>query len=249
MKRIILTLAALFLLAGCSYNTTFVYKPGTPAVNNPRLPMKIAVVAFQDGTEDFTKRGNELFDLENTVYNMAKGGWGGVMTALPPELWAKALADELAASGPFGSVRFVYNPAEAAEDDIRIEGVVEKASLTGTFVGPPNEFSLELRAFRQTDAHPVWEKKISRKWSNDRNTLYGGCDGDFDIQCAVGRHHTDTNRVMREMFAEAAADLMGTLGGSPGNRGGADERRPLPSSPPPDAKSVDETIEDILKGK
>jgi hypothetical protein len=244
MKRIILTLLALFLLAGCGVNTTFVYKPGAPVTDNPRLPVKVAVVAFQDGTENFTKRGNELFDQEKLVYNMAKAGWGGVMTALTPELWAKALADELTAAGSFGSARFVYNPAEAADDDIRIEGVVEKASLVGGFIETPNEFDLRLQAFRRTDAHPAWEKKISRKWVNQRK-LYHGC-GPTEIQCMVDRHHADTNRVMREMFVEASADLKGRLAASSGSRSETVERRPAQTQAP---ESVDETIEGILHGK
>ena len=244
MNNLLISLILLIFLAGCSYNSTFVYKPSAPTVGAQKFPVKVAVVAFKDGTEDFSKRGNELFDQKNTVYNLAKGGWGGVMTALTPELWAKALADELAASGPFGSVRFVYKLAEAADEEIRIEGVLEKATLAGTFVGTPNEFVLELRAFRRTDAHPVWEKKILRKWVNDRNTLYDGCNGDFDIQCGVYRHHADTNRVMREMFVEARADLVRKL--APSAQGAA--RQDAAVSEPP-RESVDKTIEGILKGQ
>jgi hypothetical protein len=245
MKRFLLGGLFLLLTAGCSYNSTFVYKPSAFAAGGQKLPVKVAVVAFVDGTEDFTKRGSELFDQKNTVYNLAKGGWGGVMTALTPELWAKALADELAASGPFGSVRFVYTPAEAADEEIRIEGIVEKASLSGTFVGPPNEFVLELRAFRRTDVHPVWEKKISRNWViNDRNTLYAGCGGDFDFQCAVYRHHADSNRVMQDIFAEARTDLVRTLA-SPGDRSGLSATSP---ETPSAGEAVDREIERILKG-
>jgi hypothetical protein len=245
MKRFLLGGLFLLLTAGCSYNSTFVYKPSASAAGGQKLPLKVAVVAFKDGTEDFTKRGNELIDQKNTVYNLAKGGWGGVMTALTPELWAKALADELAASGPFGSVRFVYTPAEAADEEIRIEGIVEKASLSGTFVGPPNEFVLDLRAFRQSDVHPVWEKKISRKWViTDRETLYAGCGGDFDFQCAVYRHHADSNRVMQDIFAEARTDLVRTLA-SPGDRSGLSATSPQTL---PAGEAVDREIERILKG-
>ena len=244
MKKRIMPLILLMFLSGCSVNTTFVYTPSTPAADVQKLPVKVAIVAFQDDTEDFVKRGNELFDQENLVYNMAKAGWGGVMTALTPELWAKALADEMVASGPFSSARFVYNPAEVADEDIRIEGVVEKASLAGAFVGKPNEFDLGLRAFRRTDAHPVWEKKISRKWINQQKTLYDGC-GPMQIQCMVDRHHADTNRVMQSMFAEAGADIAAMLASRSGKAAPRPVSYPASQQAP---ESVDQTIEDILKG-
>ena len=104
------------LLAGCAANTNFVYKPNPPAAGAPKLPAKVAVLPFEDGTENFTKRGSTLSDGQ---YNLAKTGIPGVMTAMPPEFWGKSFADELAASGSFRSVRFVYSPSEIKDESFR----------------------------------------------------------------------------------------------------------------------------------
>ncbi|MHB9060790.1 MAG: hypothetical protein ACYC47_04755, partial [Desulfobacteria bacterium] len=88
-------------------------------------------------------------------------------------------------------------------------------------------------------------------------TLYDGC-GRVQNQCRVDRHHADINRVMREMFAEARADLAATLAASSGSQAGegglppaassGDARKDKePSTPPPE--SVERTIDRILKGK
>ena len=236
----------LLLAAGCSVNTEFVYKPGAPMSSAWKLPVKVAVLPFQDGTEDFTSRGS-VFDMDALKYNLAKAGWGGVMTALTPDLWAKAFADEMAATGRFQGVRFLYSSSELVDEDLRIEGTLEKATLAGAFVGKPNEFALGLRAFRRTDAHPVWEKKVSRKWINEKETLYDGC-GEWEIQCAVDRHHADANRMMQGMFAEAGADLVATLAPLSGRGSGADDLAPASSPAPSPPGSTDGEIERILKG-
>jgi hypothetical protein len=230
--------AAVLFAAGCSVNTTFVYKPSPPAAGVRKLPVKVAVLPFADGTEDFTKQGS-VFAPENLYYNLAKAGWGGVITALTPDLWAKALADDLAASDAFRSARFVFAPEEAAGEDFRIEGTVEKATLAGGF-GQPNEFALHLRAIRRDDARPAWNLRVSRKWVN-RKTLYDGC-GAMSVGCMVERHHADTNRAMRELFAEARDGLVRAL--TPGGEG----EPAVPDAAEPKPGSVDGTIEKILRG-
>ncbi len=205
---------ALVLMAGCGVNSTFVYKPDAPAAAGMKLPVKVAVLPFKDGTEDFTKRGGVLAP-ETLYYNLAKAGIGGQITALTPDLWAKAFADDTAAAGVFRSVRFVYGPSELVDEDIYIEGTLEKATVAGAWVNP-SEFALGLRALRRADKKPVWEKEVTRAWKNTP-AMYKGCGG-FGIQCMVDRHHADTNRVMREMFAEARADLVATLASNPGGR-------------------------------
>lgn len=243
MKQLLFAVVTLALMTGCGVNSTFVYKPGAPATGLRPAPVKLAVVPFSDGTEDFTSRGG-IFDMEHFFYNLAKAGYGGVISAIPPEMWAKAFADEMAVSGAFRSARFVYSPSEMTDEDLRIEGTLEKATIAGAFVGTPNEFALGLRAFRRMDAQPLWEKRVSRKWINEKKTFYDGC-GEFEIQCNVDRHHADANRVMQGMFSEAMADLAATLAplsGSP-----VEEELLSPATLPPE--SVNETIEGILKGK
>ncbi len=208
---------ALLLMAGCGVNSTFVYKPGAPAAGGRKLPVKVAVLPFKDGTEDFAKRGGVLAP-ETLYYNLAKAGIGGQITALTPDLWAKAFADDMAAAGVFRAARFVYTTSELVDEDLYIEGTVEKATASGAWVNP-NEFTLGLRALRRTEKKPVWEKEVSRAWKNTPATLYKGC-GSMAVQCMVDRHHADTNRVMREMFAGAWADLVATLAFLSGGRAG-----------------------------
>ncbi|MDD5763433.1 MAG: hypothetical protein PHP88_13140 [bacterium] len=245
----------LALMAGCGINSTFVYKPGAPVAGGAKLPVKIAVLPFEDGTENFTKRGSE-WNPDTLMFNLAKSGIGGQITALTPELWAKAFADDMASSGAFRTVRFIYSPSELVDEEFYIEGTVEKAYVTVALV-EPNKFVIGLRALRRADKKTVWEKEVTRAW-NIRKTLYDGC-GRVQNQCRVDRYHADTNRVMREMFAEARADLVATLAVLSGSRAGEgglpnaatsgeatqDKRASSPSAP----ESAEGTIERILKAK
>ncbi len=204
--------ALLLSMAGCGVNSTFVYKPGGPAAGGPKLPVKVAVLPFKDGTEDFTDRGS-IFSGGH--YNLAKAGIAATMTPLTPELWAKSFAEELAISGNFRSARFFYSPSELTDEDFFVEGTLTKAYI-GKLWDDGNEFAISLRALTKNDKRLVWEKEVSRVWKNTL-ALYKGC-GSMAIQCMVDRHHADTNRVMREMFAEARADLVATLSSNPGGR-------------------------------
>jgi hypothetical protein len=242
MKRILLAATALFLLAGCAGNTTFLYKSSAPTIGAQKLPVKVAVLPFKDGTEDFTKRGNELLDQERLMYNLAKAGAGSVITALTPELWAKALADDMASSGDFQSVTFLYSPAEVKDEDFIIEGMVEKANYSGTWARP-NEFALSLRALRRVDTVLIWEKKFIREF---KSTHPQGCG--MSPQCMVDRIHADINGVMQSFFTEARTDLVRTLA-SLGDRHG--QYAPLSAVSPetlPAGETVDREIERILKG-
>jgi hypothetical protein len=209
--------------------------------------VKVAVLPFKDATEDFTKRGNELFDQEHLEYNLAKAGIGSTITALTPELWAKAFADDLAASGDFRGASFVFGASELKDEEYVIEGAVERAIFSGTW-DKPNEFAISLRALRRTDNRPSWEKRVARAWKTPPpGTLYDGCR--MGPQCMVDRLHADLNKTMQGMFAEAREELVRTLATLSGSRGGTDDRPVAPSSAPPSSESVDETIEGILKGR
>ncbi|MDD5763432.1 MAG: hypothetical protein PHP88_13135, partial [bacterium] len=183
MKKVpILFLAvSLVLLAGCVSNrnlagkasgTTFVYKPNAPAEGVQKLPVKLAVLPFIDGTENFTKQGS-VFDAENLKINLAKTGIAGIITALPPELWAKAFADDMAASGAFRAVRFLYSPSELVDEDFYIDGTLEKAYAAGGWTRP-SEYVLGLRAVRRADKKPAWEKKVTRELKS-RKSDFDGC--------------------------------------------------------------------------
>jgi len=230
--------AAFALVAGCASGTRpFVYEPGPTKAGGVRFPVKIAVLMFEDGTEDFTKRGSVL-KPESLTYNAVKSGW------MPPELWAKTLADDMAASGAFKSVRFIYHPSELMDDDFRIEGKVGKAYVSGDPFVRPSEYAIALRALRKADGKPFWEKEVSRAWMIPKN-LYDGCG--MSAGCRVDRSHEDTNRMMREMCKEAREDLEKTLStlSEGGTEGGTGAKQADQSA----AESVERTIDKILKGK
>lgn len=243
----------LALMAGCSVNSTFVYKPGAPAAGGPKLPLKVAVLPFKDGTEDFTDRGSVF--ISGGQYNVAKAGIAATMTALTPELWAKSFAEDLAASGVFRSVRFIYGPSELVDEDISIEGTLTKAYV-GKMFDNFNEFAVSLRALTRSDKRIVWEKEVTRRWKTPGNT-YAGCG--MGMQCSVDKFKAEYNKAMQGMFAEARADLVATLSSNPGGRpeaGGlpvvvGEPARPGTSRPsaPPAPESTEQTIERILKGK
>jgi hypothetical protein len=212
-RRVFPVALVLVLAAGCAVNSTFVYKPGGPAAGGPKLPVKVAVLPFKDGTEDFTDRGSVF---SSGQYNLAKAGIAATMTALTPELWAKSFAEELTVSGAFRSVRFVYGTAELVDEDIFVEGTLRHA-LAGKTFDDTNLFSISLRALNRSDKQLVWEKDVTSEWKTRRD-LYAGCGA--GIQCSVDKFHSEYNRVMQEIFAAARADLVGTLATASGSRAG-----------------------------
>ncbi len=230
--------AFIALAAGCSSGARpFVYKANPPKPGAERFPLKVAVLAFKDGTEDFARRGS-ILNPDGLMHNAAKSGW------LPAELWAKTLADDLSSSGVYRSVRFLYAPSELRDEDFHIEGTLEKAYVPGVPYEKPTEYAFALRAFRRTDKEPFWEKEVAKSFLVPRNR-YDGCGA--NVQCMVDRSHEDLNRVMREMFAEAREDLekkLASVSGS-GAGGAAAGQAASPSA----EESVELTIDKILKGK
>lgn len=245
MKRIRIVAIAGILLAGCSINSTFRYDPNASSIGGPNLPAKLAVLPFRDGTEEFTVRGNLLFSPE---YNLAKGGISGHMTALTPELFAKAFADELKASGRFRAVRLVYDRSELSDEDFLVDGSLQKAVFTATVDEKriTRELVLDIRATRRSDGNAIWEKRVARSWRNPSLTFWEGAP--WAVQGRVDRDHADFNRQMRSMLSEAAADLAARLAPLAGGGAGAGEMPSGAPSPEPAPGSVDETIEGILHG-
>lgn len=241
-NRILLGTLFLTLMGGCS-DTRFVYKPSAPVAGGPKLPAKIAVFPFADGTENITKR---VYSPSIVQFNLAKAGISGWTDALAPELWSKAFADELAASGRFESVRFLYDRSELADEEYLVEGTLGKALHSGNHLAA-HEFALSLRAMRRAGNGSMWEKTVSRTWQ-DSPDFYDPCSV-FSQQCLVDLDHAGINRAMQEMFADAGADLAATLTTLAGGEAGAGAK--FPDGPPavPAPGSVDETIENILKGK
>ncbi len=257
MNRFLITAVGLALLAGCVSNknlpakasgTTFVYEPNARAAVGPKVPVKVAVLPFKDGTENFSTHGS-VFVPDSLTINLVKAGIPGTSTALTPELWAKSFTADMTASGDFQVVRFVYNPAELLDEEVYIEGTVERAYGTGSW-DKPNEIALGFRAVRRADNRPTWEKKVTTGWIWRRP---GGCGGGH--QCVVDQRYADVNKAMQALFAEAREDLVATLAvlsGSQAGEGGlppAGDARKDKSASPPAPESLEQTIDRILKGK
>jgi len=234
-------IAAVFvLMTGCAASPNFVYKPNPAAAGERKLPAKVAVLPFEDGTENFTKRGSALSDGQ---YNLAKAGISGGMTAMPPEFWGKSFADELAASGNFQSARFIYSPSEFKDEGFAVDGTLKKVIFAATF-DYANELLVSFRATRRSDKKVVWEKEVARVWKTPRN-VYAGCG--LGMQCMFDKMHGDWNQGMGAVLAEARADLVGTLASL--SEGGTPQDAGTKKADPPAPESVEQTIDKILKGK
>ena len=238
---------ALFLLVsgGCAGDPIFAYKPGPAPTGLPKVPVGLAVVAFADGTENFTQRGS-IFEPESLVFNLAKTGISGWTGTMSPELWAKAFADEMAAAETFRSVRFIYGSSEVADEEYYVEGTLTKAYAAGGW-HRLNEFALNFRAVRKSDGTEVWKKDVERAWKT-RKELYDACGR--DMGCSKIAAKAETNRILQGMFAEAGADLTGTLASLLGIRAPVETTgKPDGAVTPASAQSVEQTIEDILREK
>ncbi|HQU14221.1 MAG TPA: hypothetical protein PKV70_08215, partial [Thermodesulfobacteriota bacterium] len=179
------------------------------------------------------------------TYNLAKAGIVGQITALTPELWAKAFADDMAASGAFRAVRFIYSPSELVDEDFYIEGTLEKAYAAGGWT-KPSVYAVRFRAVRRSDNRPAWEKEVTREWMS-RKSDFDGCG--TKMQCMADRSHAAMNLIMQGMFAEARGDFMAALGIPSGSRAGEDGLPAAASPTPPAPESLEQTIDRILKAK
>jgi len=232
----------LFLLAaGCAPNPTFIYRPAPSEEFTKTLPVKIAVLPFRDGTEEYTRKGSSL----GGYVNLAKTGIDYGIAAFPPNRWGKAFADELAASGKFEAVRFVSDISEGDNDEVIVTGTVTKADVPILGGSDPVRFAVILNARTGRDKPPFWNKAVSRE--DALGVGYAlGCG--LDRQCAIDKRHAHHNNLMREMFLEAREDLTESLASPSGNRGKSPRFFPS-ASPAQTPESVDEMIEGILKGQ
>ncbi|MDD2900485.1 MAG: hypothetical protein PHI31_17465 [Desulfuromonadaceae bacterium] len=235
-KRLLISILILTTTAGCSINTSFVYKPGAPEVDTPKLPVKIAVLPLQDGTEDFTMRGS---NFSGGYVNLSKSGLDYRLNAMQADRWGKSFADDLKSSGRFRSVRFIYDATEAAENEVIIAGTITKAYLSIQGGPVPSSLAVTLNARLGTQGKVFWEKSVAREESLEKG--YGvGCG--FSRQCAVDQCHTHYNNILRGVFFEARQDLVMTLEHSSASK---DEQ----SSKSTVSESADRLIEQIMREK
>jgi len=243
MKRLLILLLSASFLAGCSSGLVYQRKPDA-AQDGPKVPVKVAVVAFRDGTEDFTSRGNifsgHVFNLARTDINSLSLSPVPVfsvsslftVSSLPAANWSKALVEDMAASGAFRSVKFVFGPSEVTDEDIVVEGALAKAYFT-TISDKPDEFVLHLKVRRVSDNTVVREGDVGRSGVRPSGLTttcftYGGC--------VVGRINGYLNGVMQEIFADVRRDLVRTLAPPPA------EKKPVP----PGEDSPEEVIKRII---
>jgi hypothetical protein len=178
-----------------------------------KFGLKVAVLAFEDGTEDFTKRGSPFGGYE---FNLARTGINGLaigsgaayeVSPMPPVFWARALAEDLSASGEFASARLVFSRSEIAGDDILVEGVLKHASMNNKPKQEPDRFSLHLRFSRLPDHALLWEGDVGRAVIRPQNLTRGCIAG----SCAIDRINGYLNDVMRAVFSDARAALGSVL--------------------------------------
>ena len=216
MKKLLPLVLSVSLLAGCSSGLAYQRK-ATPSREGPALPVKVAVVAFADGTRDFTREGSVfggyLFNLARTDINgiWINTGAAFSVSSLPAAQWSKSLADDMAASGAFRSVKFMFAPSERTDEDLVVEGTLTKAYYT-TISGKPDEFQVHLTVRRMPDNTVVREFDAGRSGVRPANLTsgcltYGGC--------VIGRIHDYLNGVMQGTFADIRRDLVGALAPPP----------------------------------
>lgn len=219
-----LTLILSLLVSGCS--TELAYVPNPPIAQRPYVHGKVAVLAFEDKTEDFTFQGKK-FPLDGT-FNLAKGK--DVMTGLPhlyPPLLAKLFTEDLKNSGVFESVRFVFDRSELFGEDMVIEGVIEQAnayvrsSLAGGG-GSRASLIIKFKGTTMADQKVVWTNVFTKNvdfppFVAPATTLAGG---------------------LKAVFGEARQDLLQKLGAISAPPGSTQE---APSS----GKSIEEIFKQL----
>ena len=237
-------LAALLLGAGCTYVKPFTYKPTGAATPGPAVPAKLAVLPFEDATEDYVQKGGMLTP-ESLWFNLVRGGIPATIEPVTAPLWAQAFARELEASGRYRAVRFCVETSEVVDEDYVVTGAVTRADTAGSWDNV-SQYEFRAAATRRKDGRKVWERTVARSVKGDRKA-YDGC-GDFGITCMVDRSHDGLRTMFAEMFEEAGADLARALGGKPAAGAPAPGAKPA-AEKPGEAEPVDETIRKILEGK
>lgn len=236
-------LAALLLGAGCTTVKPFTYRPAGPKAAAPALPARLAVLPFEDATEDYEKKGGYL-EPETLWFNLARAGVPTVFEPVTAPLWAQAFARELGASGRFRSVRYCVDASEVQDEDYLVTGALLRADAAGGIMNA-NQYALRAVATRRRDGLKVWERAVAR---TDPSKRHDEACGTFGIDCQVEALHQDLRVVLAGMFEELGADLARALAGGPAGGGAAPGPKPA-ATPAAGGETVDETIRKIMEGK
>jgi len=239
MRSRALALLALLAAAGCARTMPFVYRPGGPATGAAPLPVRLAVLPFEDATEPYETKGSRL-NPDGLWFNLARGGIGGVIEPVTAPLWGRSFAQELEASGRFRAVRFRTEAAEVVDEDLVVSGTLTRADIAGA-PQVPSTFELRLAAARRQDGKQAWARTVTRTVLGDKRE-FEGCGS--SLTCITERSHAFLNRVLAGMFEEAGADLARALAGKSAAAPAAS-----PGAKPAASEPVDETIRKILEGK
>lgn len=177
----------------------FVYHVSPRDPDTPRLPLKVAVLKFEDKTEDFVQTGGHEGPSRPWVFNLAKGG--GTQSGfpnLPAPAWSQMFAEDLQHSGIFGSVRHFSSGSALTQEDVVIQGVVLRASLIIHTL--PSDFSLQLTGWKRGDREPFWEGAFSYKEIFE----LGECR---DQKCGLLKTNEFLQEALRSIFTDARRNL------------------------------------------
>ena len=86
MRNGVTLLLGVALAAGCA--PAFTYRPAGPVAGVKPLEARVAVLPFENGTEDFVERMGPGTEKK---WNLARKGLIGMMGALPPIFWSRSL--------------------------------------------------------------------------------------------------------------------------------------------------------------
>jgi len=246
MKRLLILFLSASILAGCSSGLVYQRKPDAVQDGN-KVPLKVAVVAFEDRTRNFTNEGNIL---SGHVFNLARTDINSLslspvpvfsvsplftVSSLPAANWSKALAEDMAASGAFRSVKFVFGPSEVTDEEIVVEGALTKAYFT-TINGKPDEFVLHVKVRRMPDNTVLREGDVGKTGVRPGGLTtscltYGGC--------VVGRINKYLNGIMQGIFEDVRRDLVLVLAPPPAEK----------KTVPPGQESPEDVVQRILGKK
>lgn len=214
-------LLAPVLAAGCA--PSFKYAPNPAMTDTQVLSQKVAVLAFRDGTEDFANELKGAIVPEGRV-NFARIGHGNVfLPVVPPSAMARALADDLRASGALRSVVFLIDRNASLEGaDILVDGEVKEATFYAK-KGEPWGIGVDIRmtVFKL----PLREVLLTRTLRTRLNE---------------NRHARKTiPEVLAKLYRTFRQELMTTLAFESGMS--------APDSAPKKGKKKDASVADILK--